>query len=69
MLAQERRDETRAMTAKILVMLVGDHAVVRVGFRMLLPPSPDIELVDEASSGALVEQCCLQRQERSCIAS
>ena len=44
------------MTAKIRVMLVDDHAVVRVGFRMLLSASPDIEVVAEASSGELAYQ-------------
>ena len=32
-------------------MLIDDHAVVRVGFRMLLSISPDIEVVGEADSG------------------
>lgn len=36
---------------KIRVMLIDDHAVVRVGFRMLLSVSPDIEVVGEADSG------------------
>lgn len=38
----------------IRVMLVDDHAVVRMGFRMLLS-TPDIEVVAEADSG---EQAC-----------
>jgi len=33
------------------VMLVDDHAVVRVGFRMLLQAAPDIQVVAEADSG------------------
>lgn len=37
--------------AKIRVMLVDDHAVVRVGFRMLLAAGGDIEVVAEADSG------------------
>jgi two-component system invasion response regulator UvrY len=37
--------------SKIRVMLVDDHAVVRVGFRMLLEMSGDIEVVGEADSG------------------
>jgi len=37
--------------AKIRVMLVDDHAVVRVGFRMLLEMSGDIEVVGEVESG------------------
>jgi two-component system invasion response regulator UvrY len=32
-------------------MLVDDHAVVRVGFRMLLQAAPDIQVVAEAESG------------------
>lgn len=39
------------MKPKIRVMLVDDHDVVRVGFRMLLSTSPDIEVVGEAGSG------------------
>ncbi len=39
------------MRARIRVMLVDDHAVVRVGFRMLLTANPDIEVVAEADSG------------------
>jgi len=39
------------MTKKIRAMLVDDHAVVRVGFRMLLDSSGDIEVVAEADTG------------------
>jgi two-component system invasion response regulator UvrY len=39
------------MTQKFRVMLVDDHAVVRVGFRMLINASSDMEVVDEADSG------------------
>ena len=35
----------------IRVMLVDDHALVRMGFRMLLAESGDIEVVGEADSG------------------
>jgi two-component system invasion response regulator UvrY len=45
------------MSAKIRVMLVDDHAVVRVGFRMLLSASADIEVAAEASSGEMAYQC------------
>lgn len=45
-----------AMAAKIRVMLVDDHAVVRVGFRMLLAASGDIEVAAEADSGELAYQ-------------
>ncbi|MGH8121702.1 MAG: response regulator [Rudaea sp.] len=41
---------------KIRVMLIDDHAVVRVGFRMLLSLSPDIEVVGEADSGEAAYQ-------------
>lgn len=37
--------------SRIKVMLVDDHAVVRMGFRLLLEESPDIEVVGEAQSG------------------
>lgn len=40
---------------KIKVMLVDDHAVVRMGFRLLLQATADIDVVAEASSG---EQAC-----------
>jgi len=40
----------------IRLMLVDDHAVVRVGFRMLLNASSDIEVVDEADSGEAAYQ-------------
>jgi len=39
------------MSAPISVMLVDDHAVVRMGFRLLLEGSPDIRVVAEAESG------------------
>jgi len=42
--------------AKIRIMLVDDHAVVRVGFRMLLNATSDIEVVDEADSGEAAYQ-------------
>lgn len=41
---------------KIRVMLVDDHAVVRVGFRMLLNASGDVEVAAEADSGELAYQ-------------
>lgn len=42
------------------VMLVDDHAVVRVGFRMLLQTAADIEVVAEAGSG---EEACQRYAE------
>ncbi|HEX4482137.1 MAG TPA: response regulator transcription factor [Rudaea sp.] len=41
---------------KIRVMLVDDHAVVRVGFRMLLEASGDIEIVGEMEDGETAYQ-------------
>ena len=35
----------------IRVLLVDDHAVVRMGFRLLLQSNPDITVVAEADSG------------------
>jgi two-component system, NarL family, invasion response regulator UvrY len=43
-------------STKIRVMLIDDHAVVRVGFRMLLGISGDIEVVGEADSGETAYQ-------------
>jgi two-component system invasion response regulator UvrY len=37
--------------ARTRVMLVDDHAVVRMGFRLLLQGSPDLTVVAEAESG------------------
>jgi two-component system, NarL family, invasion response regulator UvrY len=48
--------ETNSLSKKIRVMLVDDHAVVRVGFRMLLSASADIEVTAEADSGELAYQ-------------
>jgi len=39
------------MSATIKVMLADDHAVVRMGFRLLLDGSSDIRVVAEAESG------------------
>ncbi|MDO8909758.1 MAG: response regulator transcription factor [Pseudohongiella sp.] len=45
---------------RIRVMLVDDHAVVRMGFRLLLQGSDDIDVVGEAQSG---EEAVRQFQE------
>lgn len=39
------------MTLRIRIVLVDDHAMVRMGFRMLLSSFPDIEVVGEAEDG------------------
>lgn len=39
------------MSGVINVMLVDDHAVVRMGFKLLLEAAPDIKVVAEAESG------------------
>jgi two-component system invasion response regulator UvrY len=43
---------------KLRVMLVDDHAVVRMGFRLLLEVCDDIEVVAEADSGEAACQAC-----------
>jgi two-component system invasion response regulator UvrY len=43
---------------KIKVMLVDDHAVVRMGFKMLLQACDDIEVVAEADSGEAACKAC-----------
>ena len=37
--------------AKIRVLIVDDHAIVRAGLRMLINPQPDMEVVGEAADG------------------
>jgi two-component system invasion response regulator UvrY len=37
--------------SRIQVLLVDDHAVVRMGFRLLLQTTPDIQVIGEADSG------------------
>lgn len=44
--------ETRTRETKIRVLLVDDHALVRLGFRRLLEDDPGIEVVGEAGDGA-----------------
>lgn len=39
------------MSAKIRLMMVDDHEIVRAGLRMLLQTQPDIEIVAEAANG------------------
>lgn len=39
------------MSAPVNVMLVDDHAVVRMGFKMLLESAPDIKVIAEAENG------------------
>ncbi|HEY8907654.1 MAG TPA: response regulator transcription factor [Rhodoferax sp.] len=43
---------------KIKVMLVDDHAVVRMGFKLLLQAYEDIDVVAEAGSGEAALQVC-----------
>jgi len=44
------------LSTKTRVMLVDDHAVVRMGFRLLLQATEDIEVVAEADSGEAAYQ-------------
>ncbi|MES2604717.1 MAG: response regulator transcription factor [Pseudomonadota bacterium] len=47
------------MNDKVLeIVLVDDHAVVRVGFKLLLESNPRIKVVAELSSGEAVNQFC-----------
>jgi two-component system invasion response regulator UvrY len=43
--------DTKGSRARIRVLLVDDHAVVRAGYRFLLATNTDIEVVAEASDG------------------
>lgn len=56
----DRRKEMMAAPT-IQVMLVDDHAVVRMGFRLLLESAPDMKVVAEAVSG---EDACRIYQEK-----
>src|ERR1700688_4587888 len=44
----------------IRVLLVDDHAVVRMGFRLLLQSNEDITVIAEAESGEAACQCYLE---------
>ena len=46
--------------AKIRVLLVDDHALVRRGFRRLLEDDPDLEVVGEGSDGPQAEELARQ---------
>src|SRR6185295_408315 len=46
-----RSSITPMAAARIGVMLVDDHAVVRMGFRLLLDAAPDMRVIAEADSG------------------
>ncbi|HUN92399.1 MAG TPA: response regulator transcription factor [Burkholderiaceae bacterium] len=48
------------MKSRIRVLLADDHAVVRMGFRLLLQETPDIEVVAEADSGESAYQGFVQ---------
>src|SRR5437870_12959136 len=41
----------RRTMAKIRVLIVDDHAIVRTGLRMLINSQPDMEVVGEAADG------------------
>lgn len=45
------------MTQTLRIMLVDDHAVVRMGFRLLLDTTTDIRVVAECGSGEEALQC------------
>lgn len=45
------------MTKPLRIMLVDDHAVVRMGFRLLLDTTPDLRVVAECGSGEEALRC------------
>ena len=51
----------------IRVLLADDQRLVRAGFRMILSPEPDLEVVGEASDG--VEAVDLADAVSDCLAS
>ena len=52
------------MPAKITVLLVDDHALVRRGFRRMLEDDPAISVVAEASDGPEAVRLALQLRPR-----
>ena len=50
------------MSEPVKVMLVDDHAVVRMGFRMLLESASDIKVVAEAESGEQAIKLYIEHQ-------
>ncbi len=50
------------MSAPINVMLVDDHAVVRMGFRMLLETAADIKVIAEAENGEQAVKLYMEHQ-------
>jgi len=45
------------LTRPLRIMLVDDHAVVRMGFRLLLDTTPDLKVVAECGSGEEALRC------------
>jgi len=45
------------LTKPLRIMLVDDHAVVRMGFRLLLDTTPDLRVVAECGSGEEALRC------------
>ena len=50
----------RQRMSRTTVMLVDDHAVVRVGFRLLLQAAEDLQVVAEAESGEAGRMRCMR---------
>jgi DNA-binding NarL/FixJ family response regulator len=51
----------RTPAARVRVLLVDDHAVVRAGYRLLLHGAPEIEVIGEADSGELAYRYFAER--------
>ncbi|HLD10066.1 MAG TPA: response regulator transcription factor [Methylophilaceae bacterium] len=50
------------MSEPIKVMLVDDHAVVRMGFKMLLESASDIKVIAEAENGEQAVKCYVEHR-------
>ena len=48
--------------SQINVMLVDDHAVVRMGFKMLLETAPDIKVIAEAENGEMAIKAYMEHK-------
>jgi len=57
--------DRRANDERIRILLVDDHALVRVGMRAILEREPDFDIVGEADDGRSAHDAALRPTPRS----